>query len=993
MWLVMFHVLCVLSLNFFAVTLFFQESYIFADVVMLGGSIFSENKAMINLFDLSTGMANTKALSDRAHREDSPVRRGRTDIKRTVDPAKVCIEDKLETSNRSSLSSKSDASPMKKLLANEIAKEVESKRKPPSVVARLMGLEDDLPAQEQALHSPKRNLRRSHSHDNYAATKKALQQQELRLYNKTTRGKHTGPNETVEFKDVYAVCEEPLRTHHLQDQTSSGVRSSQNKRDERIEVVRQKFIQAKRLATDENFLHSKEFHEALEVLSSNKDLFLKFLEEPSSVFSNPLYGQHTMPASPQTKRITVLKPFKSPENKGARESRTHGVDEENDFVMGKSHKRSHSAEDAFSKPNRIVVLKPSPGKPNRAHARLTPRSSPFELIQRTAFLGDLQDGTSTLGCTEVSGASAQYLPEDRRRRDESLLSSVYSNGYNGDESSLSRSEGDNIDEDGGSLSDSEVVSPVSRHSWDYIKRYSSTYSSSTHSRASHSHSAESSVIKEAKRRLSERWTTVACDEIRQEVKLPRTSRTLGDMLSIKETEKEETVTVINSASSSRSCGTKNELAMQASSVSTLREDETGESSPRNLARSKSLPVSSAMFDNMVVSANSEGCETPKVDTRQGKGKLSFKGKVSSFFFPRSKRLAEEKTTVPSDSGEKVQVTFLDDKRSETNSDLQFDEQIAFCKDKADNSTIQTNCSLNQEDVGSMEAPVSSDCPSGYTDEPVSNGGLKCMRDQPSPTSVLDASFEASNTNEPESSSSTSACNERAALRSRAIESVPRSLSCKDTYSHSPLHMHHLNSSNAEDNESECYALVQKILSSAGLDNLQVSMVFTGWHLADCPLDPALCDKFLDRKEEAAKSRERRSNQKLLFDCVNMALVETGQEALLRTYPWGKACFGARSEALSQDLGEEVWSHVRDWLYRAERLAANECSDAAMMLERIVHQEVEGGGWVKSARSEADEMTKQIADGLLVELVGEAVADLAVCFPQQDLAVPMPMPNL
>ncbi|VAH49403.1 unnamed protein product [Triticum turgidum subsp. durum] len=951
---------------------------------MLGGSVFSENKAMINLFELSTGMASTKTLSDRAHREDSPVRRGPTDIKRTVDPAKVCIEE--ETSTRSSLSSKSDASPMKKLLANEIAKEVESKRKPPSVVARLMGLEDDLPAQEQALHSAKSNLRRSHSHDKYAATKKALQQQEQRLYNKTTRGNHIGPKETVEFKDVHAVCEEPLTTHQLQDQTSLGGRSSQNKRDKRIEVVRQKFIQAKRLATDENFLHSKEFQEALEVLSSNKDLFLKFLEEPSSVFSNPLYGQHTMPAPPQTKCITVLKPFKSAENKGARESRTHRVDEENDFVMGKSHKRSHSAEDTFSKPNRIVVLKPSPGKPNRAHARLTPRSSPFEPIQRTAFLGDLQDGTSTLGCTEVSGASVQYLPEDRRRRDESLLSSVYSNGYNGDESSLSRSEGDNID-DGGSLSDSEVVSPVSRHSWDYIKRYSSTYSSSTHSRASHSHSAESSVIKEAKRRLSERWTTVACDEISQEVKLPRTSRTLGDMLSIRETEKEETVAVINSASSSRSCGTKNELAMQASSVSTLSEDETRESSPRNLARSKSLPVSAAMFDNMVVSANSQGCETPKVDARQGKGKLSFKGKVSSFFFPRSKRLAEEKTTLPSDSfGEKVQVTFLDDKRSETNSDLQFDEQIAFCNDKADNSTIPTNCSLN--DVGSMEAHVSTDCPSGYNDELRSNAGLKSMRDQPSPTSVPDASLEDSNTNEPESSRSTSACNERVALRSRAIESVPRSLSWEETYSHSPLHTHHLNSSNAEDNESECYALVKKILSSAGLGNLQVSMVFTGWHSADCPLDPALCDKFLDRKEEAAKSRERRSNQKLLFDCVNMALVETGQEALIRTYPWSKACLGARSEALSQDIGEEVWSHVRDWLYGAERLVANEYGDAATMLERIVHQEVEGGGWMKSVRSEPDEMTKQIADGLLVELVGEAMADLTVCFPQQDLAMPM-----
>ncbi|XP_044967111.1 uncharacterized protein LOC123427194 isoform X1 [Hordeum vulgare subsp. vulgare] len=923
---------------------------------MLGGSGSSEKKTMINLFDLSTGMASTKALADRTHREDSPVRRGRTDIKRTVDPDKVCIEDKLEASTRSSLSSKSDASPMKKLLANEIAKEVESKRKPPSVVARLMGLEDDLPAQEQALHSPKRNLRRSQLYDDYAATKRTLQQQEQRLYNKTTRGKHIGPKETVEFKDVYAVCEEPLRTHHLQDQTSSGGRSSQHKSDARIEVVRQKFIQAKRLATDENFLHSKEFQEALEVLSSNKDLFLKFLEEPSSVFSNPLYGQNTMPAPPQTKRITVLKPFKSAENIGARETRTHRVDEENEFVMGKSHKRSHSAEDTFSKPNRIVVLKPNPGKPNRTHARLTPRSSPFE-------------------------------PQ------ESLLSSVYSNGYNGDESSLSRSEADNIDEDGGSLSDSEVVSPVSRHSWDYIKRYSSTYSSSTHSRASHSHSAESSVIKEAKRRLSERWTTVACDEIsHQEVKLPRTSRTLGDMLSIRETEKEENVAVINSASSSRSCGKENELAMQSSCVSILREDETGESSPRNLARSKSLPVSSAIFHNMVVSANSEGCETPKVDTRQGKGKLSFKGKVSSFFFPRSKRLAEEKTILPSDSaGLKVEVTFLEDKRSETNSDLQFDERMAFCKDKADNFTIQTDCSLNQEDVGSMEAPVSSDCPSGCTDEPISSGSLKCMRDQPSPTSVFDASFEDSSTNEPESSKSTSACNERVALRSPAIESVPRLLSWEGTYSHSPLHMHYLNSSNAEDNESECYALVQKIVSSAGLGNLQVSMVFTGWHLADCPLDPALCDKFLDRKEEAAKSRERRSNQKLLFDCVNMALVETGQEALLRTYPWGKACFGARSEALSQDLGEEVWSHVRDWLYGAERFAANEYGDAAMMLERIVHQEVEVGGWMKSARSEADEITKQIADGLLEQLIGEAAADLAFRLPQQ--GVPMPVPDL
>ncbi|KAM0836343.1 hypothetical protein ACQ4PT_062382 [Festuca glaucescens] len=942
---------------------------------------------MINLFELSTGMASTKVLSEKAHREGSPVHRSRTDINGTGDPAKVCVEDKLEASTRSSLSNKSDKSPMKTLLAKGIAKEVVSMRKTPSVVARLMGLEDDLPSQEQTLSSAKRNLRRSHSHDNLSATNRALQQQGQHQYNRKTRDIHVSPKETVEFKDVYAVCEEPLRTHHIQDQTSSGVRSSRNKSDTRIEVVRQKFIEAKRLATDENFLHSKEFQEALEVLSSNKDLFLKFLQEPSSVISNPLNGHSTMPAPPQTKHITVLKPLNYVQNKGVRETRTHRVNEENDFVMGKSHNRSHSADDTFSQTNRIVVLKPSPGKPNRTHARLTPRSAPSEQAQRAGFLGDLEDHTRTLRY-DVLDTSVQYLPEDRYRRDESLLSSVYSNGYIGDESSFSGSEGDYIDEDGGGLSDSEVVSPVSRNSWDYIKRYSSTYSSSAYSRASHSHSAESSVIKEAKKRLSDRWTTVACDEVIQEVKLPRSSRTLGDMLSIREAEKDETVALTNSASSSRPCGTGDELAMQATCISTFGEAENGESSPGNLARSKSLPVSSAAFHNMVVPANSEGCKTSKVDARPGKGKLSFKGKVSNFFFPSSKRLAKEKTILPSDiSDEKVEASFLGGTQSETDHGLEFDEQVAFYKDKADNSTLQTSCSSRV--VGSTEEAVSSDCPSGYTDELRSNGGLKCMRDEPSPTSVIYAPSEDRNTNEPESSRSTTSCNERVTLRS-PIAHVFHSLSWEDTNSSSPLQSS-LNFSSADDDESECYALVQKILSAAGLGNLQVSMVFTGWYSAGSPLDPALCDKFLDRKEEAAKSRERRSNQKLLFDCVNMALLETGQDALQNTYPWGKACLGAWRETLSQDLLEEVWSRVRGWLYGAEWFTANEHADAATMLERVVQQEVEVGGWVKSERSETDEITKQIAVRLLEELVGEAVAGLAACFPQQ--GIPVPMPNL
>nr|GMC82270.1 uncharacterized protein LOC109161751 isoform X2 [Ipomoea batatas] len=48
------------------------------------------------------------------------------------------------------------------------------------------------------------------------------------------------------------------------------------------------------------------------------------------------------------------------------------------------------------------------------------------------------------------------------RRDETLLSSVFSNGYIGDESSFNKSENEYA---AMNLSDSEVVSPMSKHSW------------------------------------------------------------------------------------------------------------------------------------------------------------------------------------------------------------------------------------------------------------------------------------------------------------------------------------------------------------------------------------------------------------------------------------------------------------------------------------------------------------------------------------------------
>ncbi|PAN38996.1 hypothetical protein PAHAL_7G212900 [Panicum hallii] len=932
---------------------------------------------MINLFDLSAGISSSNMLTDRPRRDGSPSCRSRQDVKRTVDPAKVYAEDKLGASNWSSSSNRSNASPLNVVLAKEKSKELESKKKPPSVVARLMGLEDDLPGQEATLQSARRNLKKRHLNGNSAESKSTHQHQEQYNSIMTTRDIHIGHTETVQFKDVYEVSQEPLRTYHLQDQTFPSGTSSRSKRDIRMEIVRQKFMEAKRLATNEKLLHSKEFQDALEVLSSNRDLFLKFLEEPNSTFSEQLAGLHRSPSPPQTKRITVLKPKRSVENEGRREIRTQRLNEENEHVMPWTHRRSHSAEVMFSQPTKIVVLKPSPGKPSRTMAKLTPKAATAQLTEQIDFIGGLEDDN--------------YLPDSLHRRDESLLSSVYSNGYGGDESSFSRSEVYYIDEEDGNLSDSEIVSPVSRHSWDHIKRYNSPYSGSSFSRTSRS--PESSVIREAKKRLSERWASVAYNEINQEqMQLPRSSSTLGEMLSLRGAKKE--VGRMGSVTSSQPCDAENELTLQASCKSIVTENEGDrQSSPKNLARSKSVPVSSSMFDNIAQndpSSNSEGCKTPNVATRSDKGKPSFKGRVSSFFFPKSKRQSKEKMTLSTSSDEKVEVTCLGSMKPEAAQNIGADENVSFHEGEDDSLTTQTICS--SKDILSIETPISSVCPSGHLDG-LRGGCLNGSRDEPSPTSVLDASFEDNNINESESSRSITCENERIALRSDAIESVTRSLSWEDMNSPSSLlGMTKLTPpSRVGNDELECVAFVQRIVSSAGLGDLQLGMVFTGWYLPDCPLDPALCDKLLDRKEEAAKSRERRSNQKLLFDYANMTLVEIGQDTLLRAYPWSHVWSMARKETLSLGLVEVVPRHMRDWLNGSGKFAVNENEDAGTILDRIMEQEVEGRGWVKSMRSELDEITELIAGEALEELLEETVDDLAICSPQQEMS--MTIPNL
>ncbi|RCV07324.1 hypothetical protein SETIT_1G234700v2 [Setaria italica] len=912
-------------------------------------------------------MSGTKPVTGQAPGDGLPVQRIIAELKKITNH----VEEKPGADGSSS-SRKSNATSLKMLLEKEMAKEVESKRRPPSVIGRLMGLEEDLPTEEPIVCHTKIDLTRDLN-----ASNKTLHGKEHRQSIRLKTQDHQSRDETIEYNDVYEVSEHRSGTSCFQDQTSLKGWPSETK-SKQFDIVQEKFIKPKCFAMEEKLLHTKELQEALEVPHSNKDLFLQNPEEHNSSFSRQLNGLHTSQAPPQTKRITVLKPIKSVETDGIKQSRTEQVSKQNVLSMRKFHQIPSSKEEIPSQPSRIVLLRPTPGKPGISKAKLISRVNSFQLINRNGLNGSVDYNHATVGSSGLVHGIVQRWQDGCHQRDDSLLSSAYSNGYGGDESSFSDSEvdyssGSEIDciEDRGTLGDSEGGSPLSKHSWN-CRRYEGPYSSSSLSKISHF--SESSVIREAKKQLSERWAVVTCDEISQEqVQQSRRTCTLGEMLSIKEVKKEDVSTEILSASSNRSCSLDNESTTWSTYVTSRKNGENGERSPRKLPRSNSVPVISSTFGNMVVDAQASNPESRKLKmvVVSNKGKSSLKGRVSDFFLSRSKKPTRQKRTYHSSDCvvQRLEACNISS-RLAYNHKLDANGKSVDCEDRIDSFSTQISTSMSER--SSIGVTVSLDCPRGSLDKLGVNKGLNSNRDQPSPTSVLDAPSEDSSCNEPETSGRTS--KNTTVSRSSAIETVARFISWDDSASESRLLSTPRTSlmSDVDDDESECHVLVQNIMSSAGLGSSQSNMVFTGWHLPDYPLDPVLCNK-------VSELQEKSSYRRLLFDCVNIALIEIGENALLSAFPWRKRHSRTWRNTSSPDLGVEVWSILKDWIYGARMFVVSRRDNAGIMLDRIVKQEVEGRGWVNSMMLQVVGITEHLEGGVMEELVEEAVLDFAVCF--------------
>ncbi|KAH6802586.1 hypothetical protein C2S51_034032 [Perilla frutescens var. frutescens] len=493
--------------------------------------------------------------------------------------------------------------PMKKLLAEEISKDVESKRKSPSVIARLMGLEG-LPSPRNVHRQQKKFPENSQQKNVSITNQRNIQPHEGRASRRSSIDQQ-------EFKDVYEDLE---ASHVVNRRCSSRWTANSFLTKPEMELIQQKFMDAKRLSTDEKFQGSKELDDTLEMLDSNKDLLLKFLGQSDSLFVKHLHDLQVDPGSSLGSHIAVLKPsnsekfeskakaWRSERNTSSKPHVASHLKREDGLLL-EPHSRHRAyvfrnsskiqveeTKDENILPTRIVVLKPNLGKMQNAG---TSFSSPdishghlpsFKKIKEYPSVGSAEkvswrrkDSSHNTGLSKAMSKEARDIAREITMRmrdgyDETMdAKSTTYRGYVGDDSSYDANESD-------SESDSEMFRLSSRRSFDdsNICRYPS------------SHLGESPVNMEAKKRLSERWKMT---HKYQDLEVISRGSTLGEMLSLsdKGTRPSQLNAKMSPSRASQGLGSNNGTAIVDVPLGISSRDGWKDEIRRNSSRSRSLP--------------------------------------------------------------------------------------------------------------------------------------------------------------------------------------------------------------------------------------------------------------------------------------------------------------------------------------------------------------------------------------------------------------------
>ncbi|XP_057971892.1 uncharacterized protein LOC131160329 [Malania oleifera] len=828
--------------------------------------------------------------------------------------------------------------PMKKLLAEEMLKETESKRRPPSIIARLMGL-DGLPPQQATQKQHKRFPEKFQQR-----TASTGSQRNCVSYDGSHQRKSS--KEQQEFKDVFEVVETPRA-----DSSSVLLHETESSKcaEAKMEFIRQKFMDAKRFSTDEKLQDSEEFYDALKVLESNKDLLLKFLQEPDSLFTKHLHDMKGSPPQSHCNHLPVIRSAnarKFEKNlKGSKSVRETSCKSDTSSPQRYHDVRSLKFRDQIGgkdkidvQPTKIVVLKPNVGKTQDAGKFVSsPHSSQASLSDYRNHVefpiirhGEAESPGREKLCSDMApsrykcGESREIAREIARRMRNGFnsgsinLSPSYIRGYAGDESSCSMSESDSANE-------SEVATFTPRSSFDCNNFYL----------PSPSYSIESSVNREAKKRLSERWKIT---QRFQEGRVASSGSTLGEMLAIPDREThpanlDAMDDLVDSYRNDKTAGRIDPLGISS-------RDGWKDGCVSDLPRSRSLPASSAAFGSPKASMRREAVGNgrymmPKEAInkfRNNEDPRNFNQKES--LYGRNTRSGNKKSRSPcrtnrESSGILLDMYFaqnqlrsnFDDKDSsnpkqmisetsgsifsDTNSVL---DQVAdaghenvtmsfefpdnLLQEASDCMLVRVDSSSHDHDSSapkeqsirpSDEVSVPMGCPVPEAASPASTKEI----DQPSPVSVLEAPFM-------EDPSSGSECFERVNADLHGLRMQLQLLKLEsETYVEGPMLISSDEDVGGESVEGRRIFRAQEslessylvdVLSHCSFDGTDPESIVAAWHSPEYPIGPLVFEKL--EKRFCDKSIWMRSERKLLFDRINSGLAEILQESL-DSHPWVK----------------------------------------------------------------------------------------------------------
>ncbi|GAB2264300.1 hypothetical protein Droror1_Dr00026434 [Drosera rotundifolia] len=394
---------------------------------------------------------------------------------------------------------------MKKLLADEMSREIESRRRP-SIVARLMGLNVLPPTQHDSDKHDKRVAGLHRGGDSYRSQT------------------HRSSREQHQFKDVYEVAEHSKVLHECR---RSQVSFSGKNGHADLAYVRERFIDGNRPSSYEKFRDTKEFREALEHLHHLRDAHVHHLGNARGLKSSAL--KHNVNAIEfQSGREASHKIDVSFSNKHRDGLHSHSCSKQSSKSCKLSYFSTEITDRSGAIPTKIKVLKPNTAKlENRGeHDSSLDHLSHLEVRKEKHSLkrGDefwhrkhFPDGSDTSGldCRESRQLAREVTRQVKQKLGDGSFN-ISLNGYKGysaDESSHDLSGNDSSYESEAA----NVFSKMPLHWRSCDEASSSRY-------------AESSVNREAKKRLSERWKMTRRSQASGIVN----GSTLGEMLAIPE---------------------------------------------------------------------------------------------------------------------------------------------------------------------------------------------------------------------------------------------------------------------------------------------------------------------------------------------------------------------------------------------------------------------------------------------------------------------------